>query len=210
MFATSRLILPTATLSRRRVLSLTALGALGASLTGCGAEEDSLAQQANAGDGKGYIGGDGTVSAYAPDQRGEPVQFTGTFLDATQASAADLRGTPVLLNFWYAGCAPCRVEAPDLKELAQRFAGQVTFYGVNLRDERATAQAFERTFEIPYPSFEDKDGDVLMALSAYVPPQAVPTTLVLDAQGRVAARILGLADRSILETLLADVAAETA
>ena len=102
------------------------------------------------------------------------------------------------------------MEAPDLKELAQRFAGQVTFYGVNLRDERATAQAFERTFEIPYPSFEDKDGDVLMALSAYVPPQAVPTTLVLDAQGRVAARILGLADRSILETLLADVAAETA
>ena len=81
---------------------------------------------------------------------------------------------------------------------------------MNLRDERATAEAFERTFEIPYPSVADKDGGVLMALSAYVPPQAVPTTLVLDAQGRVAARILGIADRSVLETLLEDTVAEAA
>ena len=49
-----------------------------------------------------------------------------------------------------------------------------------------------------------------MALNAYVPPQSVPTTLVLDAQGRAAARILGIADRSILETILADTVAETA
>ncbi len=196
--------------SRRRVLSLAGWGVLGVALAGCGAEEDSLAQQANAGDEKGYIAGDGTVSEYPAGERGEPVQFAGTLFDGTTVTAEDLRGTPVLLNFWYAGCAPCRVEAPDLKELAQRFDGSVAFYGVNLRDEKATAEAFERTFGIPYPSFEDKDGGVLMALSAYVPPQAVPTTLVLDADGRVAARILGLADRSILETLLADVAGETA
>ncbi len=81
---------------------------------------------------------------------------------------------------------------------------------MNLRDERATAEAFERNFAIPYPSFEDKDGGVLMALSEFVPPQAVPTTLVLDAEGRVAARILGVADRSVLETLLEDTVAGTA
>ena len=179
-------------------------------MAGCGAEEDPLAQQANTGDEKGYIAGDGTVSEYAPDQRGEPVQFSGTLFDGTELSAEDLRGKPALLNFWYAACPPCRVEAPDLVELAQQFEGQIAFYGVNLRDDQATAEAFERTFGIPYPSFEDKDGKVVMALNAYVPPRAVPTTLVLDAQGRVAARILGIADRSILETLLEDTVAETA
>jgi thiol-disulfide isomerase/thioredoxin len=200
---------PSARPSRRRVLSLAGLGVLGLALAGC-AEEDSLAQQANSGDQKGYIAGDGTVSEYPAGERGEPVQFTGTLFDGTELSAEDLRGRPALLNFWYAGCAPCRVEAPDLKELAQQFDGQAAFYGVNLRDERPTADAFERTFEIPYPSFRDKDGGVLMALSAYVPPQAVPTTLVLDAEGRVAARILGIADRSVLETLLEDTVAEAA
>jgi thiol-disulfide isomerase/thioredoxin len=200
---------PPARPSRRRVLSLAGVGVLGLALAGC-AEEDSLARQANSGDQKGYIAGDGTVSEYAAAERGEPVQFEGTLFDGTVVSAEELRGAPALLNFWYAGCAPCRVEAPDLRELAERFDGQVAFYGVNLRDERPTAEAFERTFEIPYPSFEDKDGGVLMALSAYVPPQAVPTTLVLDAQGRVAARILGIADRSVLETLLEDTVAEAA
>ena len=195
--------------SRRSVLSLAGLGVLGLALAGC-AEEDSLARQANSGDQKGYIAGDGTVSEYPPGERGEPVQFRGTLFDGTTVSAEDLRGAPALLNFWYAGCAPCRVEAPDLRELAHRFDGQAAFYGVNLRDERATAEAFERTFEIPYPSFEDKDGGVLMALSAYVPPQAVPTTLVLDAEGRVAARILGIAERSVLETLLEDTVAKAA
>lgn len=200
---------PSSRPSRRRVLSLAGLGVLGIALAGC-TEEDSLAQQANAGDQKGYIAGDGTVTEYAPTERGEPVQFEGTLFDGTVVSAEELRGAPALLNFWYAGCAPCRVEAPDLRELAGRFEGRAAFYGVNLRDERATAEAFERTFEIPYPSFEDKGGGVLMALSAYVPPQAVPTTLVLDAQGRVASRILGIADRSVLETLLEDTVAEAA
>lgn len=64
--------------SRRRVLSLAGAGVLGVVMAGCGAEEDPLAQQANTGDEKGYIAGDGTVSEYAPDQRGEPVQFSGT------------------------------------------------------------------------------------------------------------------------------------
>ncbi|MHC5558489.1 TlpA family protein disulfide reductase [Kocuria sp. U4B] len=195
--------------SRRSVLSLAGLGVLGLALAGC-AEEDSLAQQANSGDRKGYIAGDGTVSEYPAGERGEPVQFEGALFDGTALTAEDLRGKPALLNFWYAGCAPCRVEAPDLKELAERFDGQAAFYGVNLRDERATAEAFERNFGIPYPSFEDKDGGVLMALSEFVPPQAVPTTLVLDAEGRVAARILGVADRSVLETLLEDTVAGTA
>lgn len=193
--------------SRRALLGAVGAGLGAVVLAACSPEEDNLTQQANAGGDTGYIAGDGSVTEYPEQERGEPVDFSGTLFDGTQVDSEQLRGKPVLLNFWYAGCAPCRKEAPDLVELAHEFEDRVDFYGVNVRDERATAEAFERTFEIPYPSFEDRDGGVLLDLSAVVPPQAVPTTIVLDDQGRVAARILGIADPSILGTILDDVTA---
>ena len=191
--------------TRRALLGLGGAGLGALVLSACSAKEDDLAQQANAGGDTGYIAGDGSVSEYPEEDRSDPVDFEGALFDGTEVTGEQLRGKPVLLNFWYAGCAPCRKEAPDLVELAQDFEDRVAFYGVNVRDEQATAEAFERTFEIPYPSFEDRDGGVLLDLSKHVPPQAVPTTLVLDSQGRVAARILGIADPSILRTVLDDV-----
>ena len=126
-------------------------------------------------------------------------------------TGASLRGTPALLNFWYAACAPCRVEAPHLVSLHEQFAPQgVRFLGVNVRDTVTTAQAFERTFEIPYPSIEDARGDVLLNMTDYVPPQAVPSTLVLDVEGRVAARVLGAVEESTLRALLTTVVDEAA
>ncbi|MDO5617493.1 TlpA family protein disulfide reductase [Kocuria sp.] len=192
-------------LSRRAVLAGAGAGLSAVVLAACTPEEESLTQQANAGGDTGYIAGDGSVTEYAQAERGEPVDFSGTLFDGTEVTAAELRGKPALLNFWYAGCAPCRKEAPDLVEMAHEHDGAIAFYGVNVRDERATAEAFERTFEIPYPSFEDRDGGVLLALSKFVPPQAVPTTIILDAEGRVASRVLGIAEPSILKALLDDV-----
>ncbi|WP_144791210.1 TlpA family protein disulfide reductase [Kocuria palustris] len=191
--------------TRRALLGASGAGLGALVLAACSPQEDDLAQQANAGGDTGYIAGDGSVTEYSEEERSEPVEFEGTLFDGTEVSGEQLRGKPALLNFWYAGCAPCRKEAPDLVELAHDFEDRVAFYGVNVRDEQPTAEAFERTFEIPYPSFEDRDGGVLLDLSEHVPPQAVPTTLVLDAQGRVAARILGIADPSILRTVLDDV-----
>lgn len=191
--------------SRRAVLAASGVGLGGLVLSACSPQEESLAEQANAGGDTGYIAGDGSVTEYAESERSEPVEFSGALFDGTEVSAEDLRGRPALLNFWYAGCAPCRKEAPDLVEMAQEHDGDIEFYGVNVRDERATAEAFERTFEIPYPSFEDRDGGVLLALSQFVPPQAVPTTIILDAEGRVASRVLGIAEPSILKALLDDV-----
>lgn len=190
-------------LSRKQVLSLAALGGLGV-LTACSAEEDSLAAQADAGDSKGYIAGDGSVTEYAEGERGEPVEFSSELFDGSTVSIADERGKPVVLNFWYAGCAPCRAEAPDLNELHAAYGQDVVFYGANVRDEKGTAEAFEKNFEVPYPSFRDVNGKVLLALSKYVPAQAVPTTVILDAQGRVAARVLGQIDKSIVKTLIED------
>lgn len=190
-------------LSRKQVLSLAALGGLGV-LTACSAEEDSLAAQADAGDSKGYIAGDGSVTEYAEGERGEPVEFSSELFDGSTVNIADERGKPVVLNFWYAGCAPCRAEAPDLNELHAAYGQDVVFYGANVRDEKGTAEAFEKNFEVPYPSFRDVNGKVLLALSKYVPAQAVPTTVILDAQGRVAARVLGQIDKSIVKTLIED------
>lgn len=190
-------------LSRKQVLSLAALGGLGV-LTACSAEEDSLAAQADAGDSKGYIAGDGSVTEYTEGERGEPVEFSSELFDGSTVNIADERGKPVVLNFWYAGCAPCRAEAPDLNELHAAYGQDVVFYGANVRDEKGTAEAFEKNFEVPYPSFRDVNGKVLLALSKYVPAQAVPTTVILDAQGRVAARVLGQIDKSIVKTLIED------
>ncbi|MDO4918322.1 TlpA disulfide reductase family protein [Kocuria sp.] len=196
--------------TRVRTGVVAVVAALGLALTGCSSGSDNLAQQANAGGDKGYVAGDGSVSEYAPDQRKAPVSFDAAMYDGSTVSAQSLRGKPAVLNFWYAGCAPCRAEAPDLKALHQEYGSKVQFMGVNLRDQEATAEAFERNFSIDYPSATDLDGAVLLALSDYVPPQAVPTTLVLDSQGRVAARVLGKADKSTLDALIKDTVAESA
>jgi peroxiredoxin len=181
--------------------------ALSLPLTACTAE-DPLAQQAEAGSNKNYIAGDGSVTEYAPESRGEPVQLEAELFNGKSVDSSNWQGQVTVLNFWYAACAPCRAEAPELQSLYEKFKDQgVQFYGVNLRDSKPTADAFERNFGITYPSIKDKNGSVLLSMTEYVPPQAVPTTLVLDKKGRVAARILGMADKSTLETLISDAVA---
>lgn len=195
--------------SRRKVLvGLTGVLALPV-LAAC-SSEDPLAAQAGNADGKNYIAGDGSVLELAVEDRPEPMDFTAPLFSGEEVSTADWRGTPVVMNFWYAACAPCRVEAPDLQSLHEEFGDDVEFYGVNVRDTIGTAEAFERNFGITYPSFEDRNGKVLMAMTDYVPPQAVPTTIVLDRAGRVSARVLGIAEHSTLKSLIQTVVAESA
>ncbi len=186
---------------------LTVVMVLALTLTACTAN-DPLAKQAAAGDGKNYIAGDGSVSEYAPEARGESVELTAELYDGTVVDSADWQGRVTVLNFWYAACPPCRLEAPDLQALYEKYKDDgVMFYGVNVRDPEATAAAFERNFGVTYPSIDDRDGGVLFSMTQYVPPQAVPTTLVLDKQGRIAARIIGLAEKSTLDALISDAAA---
>lgn len=196
----------TSTTSRRSILmGLASLPLLAA----CSPANDTLGEQAGNVEGKNYIAGDGSVMEFAPEQRGEPVQFTSTLFSGEAVDSTDWQGQPVMLNFWYAACAPCRVEAPDLQALYEKFEPQnVKFFGVNVRDNAAAAAAFERNFGIEYPSMEERVGGVLLAMTEYVPPQAMPTTIVLDRQGRVAARILGIAERATLRALLDTAVAE--
>ena len=195
-------------LDRRQVFGLAGAGLLGLALSAC-SQDDPLAKQARAGDNKNYVGGDGTVTEFAKDQRAAARQYQGTLFDGTKVSEKDVLGSVVVMNFWFAACAPCRIEAPALVKLHKEFAPKgVKFFGVNLRDEKATAEAFEKSFGITYPSFNDKDGQVLLALSGIAPPNSVPATLVFDKQGRVSARIVGELERGTMKTLIQTVLAE--
>ncbi|MDZ5078985.1 TlpA family protein disulfide reductase [Nesterenkonia sp. HG001] len=189
-------------MSRRALLGASGLMVGLLVMSACSSENDRLAEQA-ANDGSNYVAGDGSVQEFAPEERGEPVHFESTLFDGSAVDPARWTGEVVVINFWYAACAPCRVEAPDLAELHQEFADDgVQFYGVNTRDTQPTAEAFERRFGIEYPSMEDRDGRVMLAMTDYVPPSAVPTTLVLDRDGRVSARILGIAEPGTLRALI--------
>ena len=194
----------------RRLVLPAAATALVFSLAGC-ATSDSLSQQYRSGSDKGYIAGDGSVTEYAPDQRGNPVAFEGTLSDGRTVSSHTYEGRVLVVNFWYAGCPPCRLEAPLLEQLYTKYASRgVSFLGVNLYDSASTVQSFERDKGITYPSVLDRDtGSVLLAFSTSVPPKSTPTTLVIDKKGRVAARILGaLPGPGILDSFISDVLAE--
>jgi peroxiredoxin len=179
-------------------------------LTGCAAD-DSLAQQYRDGNEKGYISGDFQVVEIPQAERGDPVVFEGVTETGDTVTSEDYRGGVLVVNFWYAACGPCIVEAPLLEEVWQDYQDQgVAFLGVNTYDQPATALSFARDNNITYPSVIDvNDGQVKLAFAQLTPIQATPTSLVIDRDGRVAARIIGqLATASILSTLVADTLAE--
>ncbi|TFD52763.1 TlpA family protein disulfide reductase [Cryobacterium frigoriphilum] len=196
-------------MSRRIRSALIGLTAAALMLTGC--SSDPLAEQYREGSNKGYIAGDGSITEIAVAERGDPVEFAGLTETGDPVASADYLGEVTVVNFWYASCAPCRAEADELQSLNAQFEGNgASFLGVNVRDQAPNALAFSETYSITYPSVLDvDDGAMQLAFSGSIPPNAVPTTLVLDAEGRVAARILGaIPEASILETLITDTIAE--
>lgn len=184
----------------------TALVASLSLLFASGCASDPLADQFRAGDNKNYIAGDGTVTEFAVENRPSFAPFSGVTESGQMLSSSAFQGKVVVINWWYAACAPCRAEATDLADLSREFAGEAEFVGVNVRDTAETALAFDRTFGIEYPSLMDSQtGEVSLAFTGVVSPQAVPTTLVIDKNGKVASRILGRIDPSILRTLIRSV-----
>ena len=195
---------------KRAFLSAAAAVAALTLLAGC--STDPLADQYSQGTTKNYISGEGTISEIKAADRGEPVSFESVTDSGDDVSSADYAGKVLVLNFWYAGCPPCRVEAPELEQVNQAFQGQdVAFLGVNVRDQPAQSLSFAETLGVTYPSVIDADnGNLLLAFAGTVAPNAVPTTLVIDKQGRVAARFLGAIDGpSSLRTIINDTLAES-
>lgn len=189
----------------RRALLTGLIAGTAVVLSAC-SENDELADQA--GSDQGYVSGSGVVSQVAVKDRGEPLELEFETLDGESMSLAELRPTPVVINLWYAACPPCRKEAPDLKSVAEEFGEDVQFIGVNVRDQEAAANAFISNYQVPYANMLDTNGDMVARLSGVLPPQATPSTVVLDAQGRAAARVVGEIDASTLKGLIEDVQAE--
>jgi thiol-disulfide isomerase/thioredoxin len=178
-------------------------------VAGC-TSQDGLAATLNA--GTGSTGVDKRIVEISPDERGQTAVFAGADERGNPVSSDDFAGEVYVVNFWYAACGPCRVEAPLLEEVWQTYQPEgVGFIGVNIYDQPATALSFAEDYGITYPSVIDiVDGKTKLAFAAVTPIQATPTTLVMDRQGRVAARIIGqLPAASILSTLVADALAES-
>lgn len=180
-------------------------------LSGCGANDD-LASQYQDGVEGGFVSGDGSLQSIAVADRGETVQYSGMATDGEAREWGEYLDDVVVINFWYAGCPPCRAEANDLATVANDFADRgVRFLGVNTRDDLAQALMFEEEFSIPFPSILDKSNEaaVQRAFAGTVPLNTVPTTLILDREGRVAHRILGqISSASMLETMIKETLAE--
>ena len=192
----------------RKLLAALAISALVLSTSACA--NDSLADQFRSGNNKNYIAGDGTVTEFALGSRPKAASWSGITESGEALSSTQLEGVITVMNFWYAGCAPCRVEMPELIELQTEFLPEgVQFIGVNVRDSAETSLAFARRIEMNFPSVMDaKTGSVVLGFTGVVTPQAVPTTLVIDAEGNVSARVLGRIDKGILTTLVKTVIEE--
>jgi len=186
------------------VVALLALGTSACSDSGAGAPVAG-------GDGQGFVEGDGTVTVIDPADRQAAPPLSGTTLDGKPLDVTALRGDVVVLNVWASWCGPCRGEAPALEAVYQDTRAKgVRFVGINTRDQTVAARAFERGFDITYPSLVDDSGSLLLGFRDTLPPSAIPSTVVLDRKGDVAARVLGPTTYTQLKRLVTQVAAESA
>jgi thiol-disulfide isomerase/thioredoxin len=168
-------------------------------LSGCGT--------ASAG-ANGFVAGDGTLTVLPADQRPAAPVIEGTTLDGDAWRSDATSGKVLIYNVWGSWCAPCRAEAPVLVAASKRTADTAVFVGLNTRDlDKAAPRAFIRTFAVPYVNLYDPDGALLLKFSGQLPASAIPSTLLVDPKGRVAARIIGEVTEATLVDVISDLAA---
>jgi peroxiredoxin len=181
----------------RRPAAVLAAAALAVGLlAGCGGESWTKKCTTNA----------DNVIECTPDRRPRVSEVTGELLDGGTYDVSNDRGKVVVVNFWGSWCNPCRAEADDLEKTYQATKAKgVSFIGVNSRDGRDAAKAFERG-RVTFPSVYDPDGKV--ALKFDVTQVSTPSTLILDRQGRIAVAMRRPTVVSELQPLVERVAAE--
>ena len=158
---------------------------------------------------KGYVDGRGIITRLPAAERGKPGEVSGRTLEGRQVRLSDYAGKTVVLNVWGSWCPPCRKEAPTLAAASRQLKGQdVVFLGINTRDSSPDqGLAFQRRYDVPYPSLFDPAGRSLLAFRGTLTPSAIPSTVVIDPRGRVAASVIGeVPGRATLVDLVEDVA----
>jgi thiol-disulfide isomerase/thioredoxin len=188
-----------------RALTLCAVGLLTVTLAACSSGE---VDDQTGGNGQAFVEGDGTVTVISPADRVAAPDLSGTTLDGTSYSMAEHAGDVVVANVWASWCAPCRAEGPALAALAKELRkDNVSFVGINTRDQEAAARAFQDHFHLGYPSISDPDGALMLTFGTSA-PRNIPSTVVIDRQGRIAVTVAGSITYSGLRDLVQQVAAE--
>ncbi|MGY5884220.1 TlpA family protein disulfide reductase [Modestobacter lacusdianchii] len=177
-------------------MSLVLLTSCSSSDKGAGASEFEFTQVTEAG------------QVIAPADRAPAPEFRGELLDGAPFTSDDLAGQVAVINFWGSWCAPCRLETPDLQAVHVDLQGQgVQFLGVDVKDQRQLASAFMSDAGAEYPSLYDPRGEVALRFRSF-PANVVPSTILLDSRGDVAAVYTGAVLqkdlRSALNALLAE------
>ena len=147
------------------------------------------------------------LTRVAPEQRKELPAVSGPVLGGNKTiSTQDFRGKVVVINVWGSWCPPCRKEAPDLQAASVETKDVAQFVGITSKDyDPAPAEAFVRSFKISYPSIYDPTGKVLLAFAGELPPSAIPSTMIIDRQGRLAVRVLSEVSKITLVDMINDV-----
>ncbi|MBT2406804.1 MULTISPECIES: TlpA disulfide reductase family protein [unclassified Streptomyces] len=194
-----------------RVTLLTAVTLAGAlTLSACG---DSGSAGASGSAGGNYVRGPGGISTVAKADRVAAPKLDGETVDDKTLDTTTLKGKVVVLNVWGSWCPPCRDEAKYFAKVSKELeaAGQpVAFVGINTRDNsKQNAVAFEENFGITYPSLYDPDGKLMLRFpKGTLNPQSIPSTVVLDKEGKIAARTLAAINdeqlHKIIDPLLAE------
>jgi len=170
-------------------------------VAGCSTGHDAV--DVNNGGEFRFVAGTPAGEVIPTGQRRSAPQFSGTLLGGGRFSSTDLAGEIAVVNFWGSWCAPCRVETPEFQQVyAEVRDKRVAFLGVNVKEtDQQFAQAFVDRFDITFPSLYDPSGEVALAFRDY-PANAIPSTIVLDRRGRVAAVYTGPVAQHDLRTVL--------
>jgi thiol-disulfide isomerase/thioredoxin len=150
-----------------------------------------------------YVSGNGSAVFINQSDRREAPKFSGETLTTGDVTLSSNKVS--VINVWASWCAPCRAEAPLLQEFSIQYP-QVQFAGVLTRDNISSAKAFYENFNLTYPTFIDDS--ILVGFKGSLIPNAIPTTLIIDKQGKVAVRISGEATVATLKKMLEMVIAD--
>ncbi|MFH8802614.1 TlpA family protein disulfide reductase [Streptomyces sp. NPDC017936] len=208
MSAASRAPLRPTAWTRSRRAALAAAGAAVAALLASACTSGGVS--GGGGDTKFVMGADG-ISTVAKGKRDAAPDLSGKTIDGKQLAVSSYKGKVVVLNVWGSWCAPCRAEAPNFQKVSTDLEDKgVQFVGINVADPQTkSALAFEEQYGVTYPSLYDPSSKLMLRFEkGTLNPQAIPSTLVLDREGRIAARSLAALSEEKLRSMIDPVLAE--
>lgn len=174
-------------------------------LTACAAPNASIQNSGEA----GFISGDGTATFLKVEERKSAPELIAIDFKGKTVDLKNYKNRIVVLNVWGSWCGPCRKEAKELQELyVKNKESGVEFIGINIRDSKVSAEKFISNFGITYPNIFDRDGIKLLGFKDTLPANAIPSTVLIDKNGKVAARQLGPIDRALVQGFISSLVDE--